>query len=210
MLALLLGLCICTQIDSATNPANVEEVVNSDAYNVCKQVVDAIVQERGYDQRIIERLVPLPFRAMCQLFAEQHINEVFDWINQDLSSSEICNKLLLYIRLEHTSRKAITRKDTRFPADIVGKKVTELTPAQLKSIQCDICNTVVGVVIGMIIKGAGSAAIIAAATAACMTLPPPVDVICVGFADVSIGTIISLVTGGMTNALQVCQHIGVC
>jgi hypothetical protein len=76
-------------------------------------------------------------------------------------------------------------------------------------VSCDICNDIVVVVEGLVLKGWAFDEITAYVDQYCATLAYPLNTICTAIADASVAEIINLVVEGL-NALQICTKLGFC
>jgi saposin len=206
----LIGLCSARGAKSARRAIgkNGRKLLVTDGLcDLCKEGIDYIRQLYidGYAKEAIEELVneacdelPAPFSSLCITYIDQYIDQIFDWLDQELDSATICGFLGL------CSSKAQRAQGARRAIRSKGHLTTMPT-----GIFCDTCQEIVHYIEQLLIDGYAKDAIELLVTDVCNDLPSPVSGLCIAVIDLEVENIIAWIELGI-DSFNICAQIGIC
>jgi saposin len=172
--------------------------------DLCKYGVDYVRQLLidGYAKEEIEDLInegcnqlPAPFSTLCVTYVDQFIDQIFDWIDQELDSDAICSLIGLCSAKSKPARRAMRSKGhlTAMPTGIF----------------CDACQEIIYYIEKLLIDGYAKEEIEALVADLCGDLPAPISAFCISVLDQQVDSIIAWIDSGI-DALDICGLIGIC
>jgi saposin len=176
--------------------------------DLCEELIDYIRQLYidGYAKEEIEELVNElcqslgPFSSLCTSFLDGYIDEIFDWIDQELDSATICGFIGLC-----GSNPGISKKQSKSLVRVSRVKSTKAIP---NDIFCDGCKEVIDYIRTMLIDGYAKEAIEEAVAELCQALGPLAS-LCTSYIDSYIDDIFAWIDQGL-DSTTICSDIGLC
>jgi len=189
---------ICKKIELCTDsvkkiriPKGAKNDITCDTCTQLVQYVEALLQTETGKEEIIELCdqlcdkVPAPYGAICDSLVETYIDQIIEWIDQEIDSLEIC------VRLGICTGAKKARK------------------ASKNDMACDVCQQLVKYVEKLIESETTKEEIIKLCEELCDKIPAPYGAICDTLVETYIEQIIEWVEQEV-ESLEICQRIGLC
>ena len=204
-----LGLCEQQKLVQPRNNVNIPEFKNfkddPSACDICQDLVtliDAYLDESATQEKIKTLLLtyvcphlPDQYVAICQTVANTYIALVVKYLEQELSTLDVCKKVGLctnQIKKVNTARKAIS-----------------IPKGADNGFVCTLCTEVIRMVDDYLDDGKTEEEIISLITKYCDKIPAPYGAICDSLAAQYIPMVIKYLTEELT-ADEICTKIGLC
>jgi saposin len=198
----MIGLCSAQGRKLARRAIGVRIGRRDEICDLCKSGIDYVrdLLVDGYAKEEIEELLnaacnelPAPFSSLCVTYVDQFIDQIFDWIDQELDSEAICS--LIGLCSSQSPKRAIRSQKhlTTIPAGVF----------------CDACQAIVQYIEKLVIDGFAEAEIEQLVADLCGDLPSPISGFCIAILDLEIENIIAWIDAGI-EAFDICERLGIC
>jgi saposin len=203
----ILGLCAAPRPKSARRAITITGKKGLPAGGICDFCTEAIDYIKqlvidGYVKADIEELLneacnelPSPFSSLCTTYVDQFLDQIFDWIEQEIDSATICSFLGLCSSKSKVSRRAVPAKAhfTTIPTAIF----------------CDICQEIIINIEKLVVDGFTKEEIEVLVADLCNALPAPFSSLCITFLDQQVDQLIKWIDDGI-DSLNICGFLGLC
>ncbi|KAK8834034.1 hypothetical protein M9Y10_021254 [Tritrichomonas musculus] len=140
---------------------------------------------------------PSPYDTLCKALTESYVPTIIEWIDQGITSNEICTKFGFC-----SSEKKVSRK---FPGRIAIPKDKKY----LKGTGCDLCKKLVEYVEQLLEDKTIDDELVNLAKQLCATFPSPYDSLCSTVVGQYLPFIIKWIDQGLQSS-DICKTIGLC